>query len=56
MKNYLLQVSYPIIKVNLFNIKRIIFLDLLRSSLNDYLTLQLIYNFNLFDNIYNELE
>jgi len=56
MKNYLLQVSYPIIKVNLFNIKRIIFLDLLRSSLNDYLTLQLIYNFNLSDNIYNELE
>ena len=56
MKNYLLQVSYPIIKVNLFNIKRIIFLDLLRSSLNDYSTLQLIYNFNLFDNIYNELE
>ena len=56
MKNYILKVSYPSININLFKLKRIIFLDILRCSLNDYLTLQLIYNFNVFDNIYNELE
>jgi hypothetical protein len=56
MKNYILKVSFPVININLFNLKRIIFLDILRCSLNDYLTLQLIYNYNLFYNIYNELE
>jgi len=56
MKNYILKLSYPIINIDLFNLKRVIFLDILRCSLNDYLTLQLVYNFNVFDNIYNELE
>lgn len=55
MKNYILKVSYPLINLNLLNLKRIIFLDILRCYLNDYLTLQLIYNYNLFNNIYNEL-
>ena len=55
-KNYILKVSYPLINIDLFNLKRIIFIDILRCSLNDYLTLQLIYNYNLFNNIYNELE
>ncbi len=56
MKNYMLKLSYPFINIDIFNLKRVIFLDILRSSLNDYLTLQLIYNFNLFNNIYNEFK
>ena len=40
MKNYILKLSYPIINIDLFNLKRVIFLDILRCSLNDYLTLQ----------------
>ena len=43
MKNHILELSYPIIKITSHNFKRVVFLDILRSSLNDFLTLQLIY-------------
>jgi len=53
LKNYILKIGFPMIDISLNNLKRLIILDILRSSLNDYLSLQIIYNFNLLEYIYD---